>query len=148
MRSVSCDTARARVSLQLDGELSPFEASLLARHLRRCGACAAFAEDAHASTELLRAAAPEVPPQFWLARRRAASRGAIRTAAITAATAAAALVAVSTASLYHNRAPVPVGVGLWPVLAIHPGGDENLGVQRVEYERHAPDGPRRGLLST
>lgn len=149
MRPAPCDTARARVSLQLDGELSRFEASLLERHLHRCDACAAFAGDARASTELLRTAPLEPAPQFWLARRAAATRSAARAAAVAAATAAAALVAVSAVSLQHGGARAGAGFGLWPTgLAVHPQGDANLGVQRVAFEAPAPDGPRRGLLST
>lgn len=138
--------ARARVSLQLDGELSRFETSLLQRHLGRCAVCAAFADDVRASTALLRGAHLERPPQFWLTRRTAARAVGVRLAAVTAAAAAAALVAISSLSLQHGGAYTSAGYGLWPTGgAIHPRGDGNLGVRHhVAYE---PGGPRRGLLS-
>jgi anti-sigma factor RsiW len=147
VRTATCDTARSRVSLRLDGELSRFETALLQRHLGRCEACAAFAEDVAASTRLLRGARLERPPQFWLTRRTAATRLAVRVAAVTAAAAAAALVAVSSVSLQHRAdARASAGFGLWPTgLAIHPYGDGNLGVRHAAY---SPDGPRRGLLGT
>lgn len=149
MRTITCDRARARISLDLDGELSEFETSLLDRHLRRCDACAAFASDARVATDLLRAA-PLVPaPQFWVARRIAATRVAARVAAATAVAAAAAIVAVTTVSL--DRVPVRASAGyrLWPTgLAVHPQGGETLGIRHVAFEAPAaPDGPRRGLLS-
>jgi predicted anti-sigma-YlaC factor YlaD len=149
VRAASCDTARACVSLQLDGELSRFEAVLLERHLGRCSACAAFASDVRASTALLRGTPLEPAPQFWLLRRPAATRLSTRVAAASAAAAAAALVAVSTVSLDSGASQASAGPGFWPTgLAVHPRGDENLGVQRVAFERPTPDGPRRGLLST
>lgn len=146
MRTTTCETARARVSLQLDGELSRFEASLLQRHLARCAACAGFAEDVCASTALLRDARLERPPQFWLTRRTATTRLTVRVAAVTAAAAAAALVAASSLALQHPAGRAGAGFGLWPTgLAIHPSGDGNLGVRHhVAYE---PGDPRRGMLS-
>lgn len=138
MRTATCDTARARVSLQLDGELSRFETTLLQRHLGRCAACAAFAEDVRVSTELLRDAWLERPPQFWLTRRTATRQLAVRVAAVTAAAAAAALVAVSSLSLQHRANAGSAGFGLWPTgLAIHPYGDSTLGVQHL-VKRPAP----------
>ena len=145
MRTTTCDTARARVSLQLDGELSRFEGTLLQRHLGRCAACASFADDVRASTALLRAARLERPPQLWLTRRTAATRLTVRLAAVTAAAAAAALVAVSSLALQHPADRVGAGYGLWPTgLAIHPNGAGTLGVRHhVAYQ---PGDPRRGLL--
>lgn len=135
---------RSRVSLQLDGELSRFEALLVERHLGRCAVCAAFAGDVRTSTELLRAAPLEPAPPLWLPRLAPARHLATRVAAVSAAAAAAVLVAVSTIALQHRGSYRAAGFGLWPTAgAIHPRGDGNLGVRHhVSFE---PGGPRRGL---
>jgi predicted anti-sigma-YlaC factor YlaD len=143
-----CEQARQRVSLQLDGELSPHETLLLERHLGGCSACEAFASGVRASTGLLRSTPLEPTPHFWLVRRRpAATRLTARVAAVTAAAAAAVLVAVSTGPLVSSSQTTSAGlVGIWPTgLAVHTNGDENLGVQRVAYEGRPNDGPRRGV---
>ena len=149
MRTVRCDRARARVSLELDGELSEFEVSLLERHLQRCAACAAFASDARAATELLRAEPLEPAPQFWVPRRITATRVAARVAAVTAAAAAAAIVAVTTVSVDRSGPDqASGGYRIWPTgVALHPRGDGNLGVRHVAFETPAP-GSERALLST
>jgi len=90
-----CDRMRERVSLELDGELSPHESSLLGRHLLDCPACAEFASGAGRYTELLRSTPLEQPPAFALPRRRGAMRLSVGVGAVVASTAAAALVALS-----------------------------------------------------
>jgi anti-sigma factor RsiW len=143
-----CELARERLSLQLDDELSPQETLLLERHLVRCPACAAFAAQVGASTEVLRAAPLEPAPQFWVARRPAATRFTARVAAVTAAAAAAVLVAVSAVPLESGAGRASAEFGLWPTgLAVHPNTDQNLGVRHVAFESATPDGPRRGLVS-
>lgn len=147
MRPVTCDRARARISLQLDGELSRFEVALLERHLHGCAACAAFAGDAREATLLLRSEPLEPAPHVWLPRRAAATRLAARVAAVTAAAAAAAIVAVSYVSMPRPATQASGGFGLWPRgLAVHPQGDGNLGVRHVAFETPAP-GSERALLS-
>ncbi len=95
----NCNEMRERVSLELDGELSPHESSLLEWHLLGCPACAAFASDAGRYTELLRSAPlEEAPPQLMLPRRAAAIRLSARAGAVVASAAAAAIVALSTLS--------------------------------------------------
>ncbi len=141
-----CEQARQRVSLQLDGELSPHETLLLERHLGGCSACAAFASGVRASTGLLRSTPLEPTPHFWLVRRPAARHLTARVAAVTAAAAAAVLVAVSTGPLVGSSQTKSAGLGIWPTgLAVHTNGDENLGVQRVAFEGRPNDGPRRGV---
>lgn len=95
MGLTDCDRTRERVSLELDGDLSPHESSLLERHLIGCPACAAFASETGRYTELLRAAPLEQPPAFALPRRRGALRLSVGVGAAVASTAAAALVALS-----------------------------------------------------
>ena len=134
--------------MQLDDELSPHETLLLERHLVRCAACAAFAAQVGASTEVLRSAPLEPAPQLWLARRPAASRFTARLAAGTAAAAAAVLVAVSAVPLGGGAGHAAAEFGLWPTgTAVHPNTDQNLGVRHVAFEHAALDGPRRGLRS-
>jgi predicted anti-sigma-YlaC factor YlaD len=69
----SCDRAREAISRALDGELSPFEARLLADHLDSCAGCREFHTGAAATAESLRAA-PLVPLErpLTLPRRRVA----------------------------------------------------------------------------
>jgi predicted anti-sigma-YlaC factor YlaD len=145
----SCEHARERLSLQLDDELSAHEATLLDRHLGRCGSCAAFASEVREYTQLLRATPLEPAPPVWLHQRPAARHVAARVAAVTAAAAAAVLVAVSTVPLGngHSAATASVGFGFWPTGL---RGDANLGVQHVALAPRtpsAPGGPRRGILS-
>jgi hypothetical protein len=71
MALTDCNRMRERVSLELDDELSPHEASLLERHLSSCPACAGFASDARRYTEALRSATLARAPVFALRRRSA-----------------------------------------------------------------------------
>jgi predicted anti-sigma-YlaC factor YlaD len=87
-----CERAAHFVSLELDGELSVFERRMLKRHLQRCAACAAYARDVTAHTQMLRAAPLEqvrVPMEFTIQRRRA-----LRMLPSIAATAAVAAVGI------------------------------------------------------
>jgi anti-sigma factor RsiW len=101
-----CDRTRERVSLELDGELSPHELTLLDRHLAGCPDCAAFASNVARCADLLRSAPLEQPPAFMLPRRRPALRLSLGVGAAVASTAAAALVALSSTqpSGDHQRA--------------------------------------------
>jgi predicted anti-sigma-YlaC factor YlaD len=56
-----CERCRSWISLDLDAELSEFEAAVMRRHLRTCAGCRAFARDVRAATALVRAARPERP---------------------------------------------------------------------------------------
>jgi anti-sigma factor RsiW len=138
-----CEQARERLSRQLDDDLSTHETALLDRHLLGCPTCAAFATQARAYTEMLRSAALEPAPQFWLPRRPVTTRLTTRVAAVTAAAAAAALVAVSSLSLQGGQSHSSGAFDFWPRgLAVHPRSDENLGVQRAAFLPRAGDGPR------
>jgi anti-sigma factor RsiW len=148
--TADCDLARERISLELDGELSPHEALLLERHLDRCSACAAFAFDVRRYTDLLRAAPLEEAPSVVFPRRLVRPRVPVRVGAAVASVAAAALVAISTFSALKpsssGRATSPFGFS--PAgLAVRASGDENLGVQRAIFQPHPGAGPRRGLLT-
>lgn len=147
----SCEQARERLSLQLDGELSPHEELLLERHLGRCGACEAFASNVREYTQLLRTTPLEPAPPVWFVRRPAARRAAARVAAVTAAAAAAVLVAVSAVPLGSAPTRSSAGFGYWPTgLSAGQRGNGNLGVQRAATGLRAPSPPagqRRGLTS-
>jgi anti-sigma factor RsiW len=95
MGLTDCDRTRERVSLELDGELSPHELSLLERHLTGCPDCAAFASNVARCADLLRSAPLEQPPAFMLSRRRPALRLSVGVGATIASTAAAALAALA-----------------------------------------------------
>ena len=53
--SSDCDAVRGQVSAALDGELSEVENARVTAHLGSCSDCRAFAADARATTNLLRA---------------------------------------------------------------------------------------------
>jgi predicted anti-sigma-YlaC factor YlaD len=89
---------RERISLDLDGELSPHESVLLERHLNHCADCALFADDVRRHTGLLRSAPLEQPAPFAVPHWATARRVSVRIGATVASTAAAALVAVSVLS--------------------------------------------------
>jgi anti-sigma factor RsiW len=55
IRPFACDRAREWLSLQLDGELSELERTLVRAHLKRCDECRLFGADLDASTAVLRA---------------------------------------------------------------------------------------------
>jgi predicted anti-sigma-YlaC factor YlaD len=149
VRPADCDLARERVSLELDGELSPHEMLLLERHLDRCPACASFAFDVRRYTDLLRAVPLEGSPSLVLWRRAVRRRAPVRVGAAVASVAAAALVAVSTFSaLKPSSSGSAAPFGFSPAgLTVRPSGDENLGVQRAIVQPRPGAGPRRGLLA-
>ncbi len=151
MGSTECDRTRARISFELDGELSRHEAALLERHLSRCAECALYAEDVRGLTNLLRAAPLEQPPPFALPRRASAMRLSVRIGAAVGSTAAAALVAVSMLSFgkpagnHAQAVPLvffPTGVaakrvGGGPLGLRHPSApsaDEHVGL--LDSPRH------------
>jgi predicted anti-sigma-YlaC factor YlaD len=90
-----CQRTRERISLDLDGELSPHESVLLERHLSHCPDCTLFADDVRRYTSLLRAVPLEQVPPFAVPHWATARRLSVRVGAGVASTAAAALVAVS-----------------------------------------------------
>jgi anti-sigma factor RsiW len=85
-----CDRVRAQISLELDGELSQLERAMVASHVRRCPACAAFRASATSFTHALRTAPPvelDRPIEVPSLRRRALAEirfGAVRVAAAAA----------------------------------------------------------------
>lgn len=150
MKTVECELARERVSLQLDEELSAHEAQLLDRHLAGCAECDRFADGVRASTALLRAAPLERSETFFSWRRVASLPLSGRAAAVLASTAAAVLVAVSIVPSAGNGNSVRLASSLTGV-ALNPPTDANLGVQRpVEPQTvvQRPDSaePRRDLF--
>lgn len=85
--SHACDRARGWVSLELDGELSQLERSLLGSHLAGCAACRSFRVDAVGATAELRAAPLEQleRPISLPTRRRIAFRPLEAAAGVLAA---------------------------------------------------------------
>jgi anti-sigma factor RsiW len=85
-----CDRVRGQISLDLDGELSQLERAMVASHVRRCPACAAFRSNATSFTHALRTApfeALERPIEVPSLRRGALAEvrfGAVRVAAAAA----------------------------------------------------------------
>lgn len=152
MKTVECDLARERVSLQLDDELSAHEVLLLDRHLAGCAACERFADGARASTALLRAAPLEQSEALVSWRRVTSLPLSGRAAAVLASTAAAVLVAVSLVPSSGTGNPAGFANSLTGV-AVNPPTDANLGFQRPARptSRRRPDpeqsgGPRRSLF--
>src|SRR6266496_3849301 len=93
--AIECERAHLWVSLELDGELSQVEESLLRAHVGRCAACARFAGDVGSLTQEIRAAPYERPDAGWLGRglperRRSAGTRLLRLGAAAAAVAIAA----------------------------------------------------------
>jgi predicted anti-sigma-YlaC factor YlaD len=102
-----CERCRTWVSLDLDAELSEFEAAVMRRHLRLCGDCRAFARDVRAATALVRAARPERPhvPVALPAARRS---GVIQRFSVGAAVAAASVAAMFVSGLTGDQRPEAV----------------------------------------
>lgn len=61
---LSCSTCREAVSARLDGEPAPVGEAEVAAHLRRCGACSAFAEQASDLHRRLRVAPAAMVPDL------------------------------------------------------------------------------------
>jgi anti-sigma factor RsiW len=86
------------VSLEVDGELSAFERSLLSAHLDSCEPCRAFAAGVRGFTDRLRTAPPEpVPHPVTLPQRRHAPFRLLQVSA-----AALAVIAVGLGSLMSS----------------------------------------------
>ena len=106
-----CERVRGQISLDLDGELSQFERALVARHVQRCPACAAFRATATSFTEALRSA-PLESPQYPIAlpslRRRAYGElgsNAIRIAAAAAGIAVVLSLGLASSDPFGSNAP-------------------------------------------
>jgi predicted anti-sigma-YlaC factor YlaD len=125
--AVLCERVRAFASLELDGELSELEQSILEAHIEDCRACAEFRASIGAFTVSLRAAPPEaVTRTFRLPRRpRRASR------LVPTAAAAAAIVVAGLAGML-----VPLG------------GDNSRGFEIGNEPRTVPSGVSEQLLPT
>ena len=93
--SVSCERTRALVSCELDGRAHDLERRFLEAHLARCAECAAFAEETHWFTQVIRMTPLESPRPVVLPRRR--RRLQPRTAASAAAAAVMLVVAGNVA---------------------------------------------------
>ncbi len=103
-RPARCERAREWISLAVDGELSPFEQSLLAGHLERCEECAVFHADIAGIARDLRAASLErigCPVDLPSRSRRPLRR--MRLGGVTSA-AAVALVALVLGGTMGSRA--------------------------------------------
>jgi len=113
IRPASCDRATELVSLALDGELSPFQRAILERHLKRCEACATYAQTVVGATRLLRAAPLEefrLPDLHLRSRRRVG--WVVRSAVATAGVAAVGIwLGVSFSSVPRERRPSEVFSG-------------------------------------
>jgi hypothetical protein len=114
-----CQQAREAVSLRLDGELSELGSTRLAKHLRRCEVCSAYAGELAAIAGRLRSAplehpAPQVLVHAGTSRVRAATVGA-------AAAAMVAGLAVSVSGLIHlPSSTAPESTLSAPALALSP----------------------------
>jgi len=141
-----CHRTRERISLNLDGELSPHESVLLERHLRYCSDCALFADDVRHQTGLLRAAPLEQPPPFAIPRWATARRFSVRVGAAVASTAAAALVAVSVMSYGKPTASHPVAApDLVPNGVVVARATDGLTGLRHPTAVQSPERPNLGL---
>ncbi len=88
--------------MSLDGELNDLEQHFVSAHLGRCGACAAFAEDATAFTSLLRDAPLEpVSSPVTISARSRRARVQFRTIAQIASV-ASVVIAAGTIALAHE----------------------------------------------
>ena len=90
--SVSCDRTRELVSFDLDGRLNDLERRFLEAHLRRCGECASFAQEARWFTQVIRTTPAETPRPVALPTRR---RRRVQTRTLASSVAAAIMIAVA-----------------------------------------------------
>lgn len=88
---------RAFVSLDLDGELSEFERSIVDAHVDHCATCREFRASAAASTAALRSAPLEPVAYSFTVPRRASRLAPLSAAAAAAAAAAVFVVGFATA---------------------------------------------------
>lgn len=91
----ACHDARQQVSVQLDGELSTFEAIRLRAHLGTCGECRRFRREVQTITVTLRSDELKPPPAFELSRRWSRPRFAGSSAVALAAGCLAAIIFTS-----------------------------------------------------
>jgi predicted anti-sigma-YlaC factor YlaD len=89
--SPACVRVRGQISLDLDGELSHLERVMVAHHLERCGACAAFRDGLFAFTSELREAPLETPEHPIALPRLRRRRLELRAAALSVGAAAASI---------------------------------------------------------
>jgi hypothetical protein len=131
-RTRQCDRCREWVSLDLDAELTEFEAAKMRRHLRSCAGCRAFASDVRAATALLRAARPEALPVPIVAGR--ARRRGLQGALVGAAATVAAVAALFGSGLSGDQNNGPI------VLPTAAAGNVDLNTLRVlrRAELHMP----------
>lgn len=124
-----CDRIRGQISLELDGELSQLERAMVASHVRRCPACAAFRADATSFTQALRTAPLEAlqhPVEIPSLRRRALAEvrvGAVRVAAAAAGIAVVLTLGFSNSGFFGSQ-------GLRSGTGAHPAY-----LQSMDYER-------------
>jgi hypothetical protein len=98
--SMECERARARASLELDGELSQVEQALLRAHVGRCVLCAGFERELDALTLEIRRAPLQRPARTGMpGRRRSTGRRVLRVGALAAAVAIAAALGSLAGSL-------------------------------------------------
>jgi predicted anti-sigma-YlaC factor YlaD len=146
MGRTECHKTRERISLDLDGELSPHESVLLERHLSQCSDCVRFADDVWYHAGLLRTAPLEQPPPFVVPQWATARRFSVRVGAAVASTAAAALVAVSVMS--YGK---PTGSHRVVASEFHPSGvvvaraTDGLNGLRHPTAVQGPERPNLGL---
>jgi len=148
-----CERARQWASLEVDDALSPFEGVILARHLRSCGQCRAFADAVATQTRALRAARLEEPTRLIIPQRAPSRRRSARLAVgalVMAASAAAAVVLGSQANPASQSARRVESGPMFVVVAATPRpGDGDLTVPRLKARSvTADDGPVHGYLST
>src|SRR5262245_39880878 len=99
LMSSGCEQAREHISLQLDGELSPFEQTALDAHLRGCGGCRSYAASVGAVSGQLRSAVLEQPQFPVVLPHRSRIRVPTRAVQVAAAAAVAMVVGLSSAGL-------------------------------------------------
>lgn len=97
-RRHGCERVREWICLEVDGELSRFEAALAERHVRECAACTSFRADVRAVAAALRAAPLEQLPRpvVVTARRRVSFGGSVQAAAAAVAVAVVGAASVAT----------------------------------------------------
>ena len=132
-----CDRVHQSVSLELDGELSPFERVLLRSHLRTCSACRAYAQEVGDATRAIRSTPLEALPHpiALPSRRRFGAR--TRLVGVAAAAVVTAVGIGGIASSLGREAP-PSAPTATPVVA----GDDAL-VREFQRQSLATMGPRQ-----
>jgi anti-sigma factor RsiW len=124
-----CDRVRGQISLDLDGELSQLERAMVASHIRRCPACAAFRTSAGSFTHALRTAplaALERPIEIPSLRRRALAE--VRFGAVRVAAAAAGIAVVLSLAIGG-------GAGILGSQPLQAKAEQSAYLQSMDYER-------------